>query len=396
MKRLIALLALTLLLCASAAAQSPLLICEFRFTGPSPSGTGSGSDEYVELYNRTDQPLDISGVLLVRFDPISGTDLMQPLPGAIIPARGHFLIGDSIGYSLNTYAVLDFDTQPIFSGDFFSDNEGFRLVASNGSVLDSVGFAGGGGNYAEQTPLPRRTQTVPIVQYAYVRKLDPSTGSCSQDTDDNAADFVLVSTMADAFALAAGGTTQSTLGAPGPENLSSPVQRNATIKSVLIDPLATCSTSTQPAYCPENHVRDTTPHVCNGGVAPSNCTMGTLKIRRRFINNTGQTITRLRFRVVDITTLNSPGYTPGGSQADIRGLDAVDIIVTTTSGNMLVRGTTIEQPPNQPKGGGLNSSLTVTLPGGALAPGASISVEFHLGVQQSGAYRFYVDREALP
>ncbi|MDQ1522549.1 MAG: hypothetical protein QOE47_473, partial [Pyrinomonadaceae bacterium] len=45
---------------------------------------------------------------------------------------------------------------------------------------------------------------------------------------------------------------------------------------------------------------------------------------------------------------------------------------------------------------GLNSSVTVALPGGTLANGASINVRFLLGVMQDGQFRFLVNVEALP
>jgi hypothetical protein len=62
-----------------------------------------------------------------------------------------------------------------------------------------------------------------------------------------------------------------------------------------------------------------------------------------------------------------------------------------------VLGTTLEQPPGQPNGGGFNSSLssdTVNL-ATPLAPGASINVHFLLGVQQTGSFKFYVNVEVL-
>jgi hypothetical protein len=37
-----------------------------------------------------------------------------------------------------------------------------------------------------------------------------------------------------------------------------------------------------------------------------------------------------------------------------------------------------------------------TLPGGSLAPGASVNVQFRLGVQKTGQFKFYVVIEALP
>ena len=62
-----------------------------------------------------------------------------------------------------------------------------------------------------------------------------------------------------------------------------------------------------------------------------------------------------------------------------------------------VLGTTLEQPPNQPNGGGFNSSLssdTVTLQT-PLASGDSINVHFLLGIQQTGSFKFYINVEIL-
>jgi len=61
-------------------------------------------------------------------------------------------------------------------------------------------------------------------------------------------------------------------------------------------------------------------------------------VRRRFTNNTGATITRLRFRIVDITTLNSPGYVSGGTQADLRATNSTAFAVTTSLGSLTVNG----------------------------------------------------------
>jgi hypothetical protein len=127
--------------------------------------------------------------------------------------------------------------------------------------------------------------------------------------------------------------------------------------------------------------------------------MGTLTMRRTVTNNTGTNITKLRFRVIDITTLNTPGYVAGGSQADMRVLSSSDSMVTVTGGqSVVVRGTSVETPPNQSNGGGLNSSLNVGVISLAqpLTPGQTINVQFVLGVQQSGSFRFFLNVEALP
>jgi len=63
-----------------------------------------------------------------------------------------------------------------------------------------------------------------------------------------------------------------------------------------------------------------------------------------------------------------------------------------------VRGTTVEQPPTQPFGGGWNSSMNVgfiTL-AQPLPNGQSVSVQFLLGVQQTGNFKFFLNIEALP
>jgi len=58
---------------------------------------------------------------------------------------------------------------------------------------------------------------------------------------------------------------------------------------------------------------------------------------------------------------------------------------------------TLEQPPIVPAAnrGGLNTTVTLPLPGG-LPAGQSINVNFLLGVQKTGPFKFYVVIEALP
>ena len=123
-------------------------------------------------------------------------------------------------------------------------------------------------------------------------------------------------------------------------------------------------------------------------------------IRRTFTNTTAVPISRLRFRVVDITT------TPSISGvADLRPHTSTDIAVTvhrrpcgTGMSLVPVMGTTLEQPPSQTSGSGFNGSLTVgsITPQSPLEPGASVDVRFLLGVQQTGIARFCVAAETLP
>ena len=155
-------------------------------------------------------------------------------------------------------------------------------------------------------------------EHSFARKLH--TGF-PPDTAANAADFMLISPVPASLVSAT-----ATLGTPGPENLVSPIQRNATVKTSLIDPTVSSS-------LPPNRIRvgsDTSP----------NSAWGTMTIRRKYTNNTGQSVTRLRFRVTDVTTLNSPGYVAGGgTQSDMRVLDSADVAVELSNGtSVLVRG----------------------------------------------------------
>jgi len=122
----------------------------------------------------------------------------------------------------------------------------------------------------------------------------------------------------------------------------------------------------------------------------------------------GGAVTRLRYRVIDITTFPAPsGF------ADMRPRTSTLVVVSgindaatclasngvaTTPCTVNVQGTTLEQPPSQPNGGGFNSTLssgTVTL-GTPLAIGASINLRLLMGLQQTGSFKLYINIEALP
>lgn len=346
-----------------------LLITEFRSSGP-----GGTNDEFVELYNNTNANIDLRNYSLVFYTGIAPTVLsFSTLQGAtLIPPRAHRLLVNSSGYSLAAYGSGSFI---VTSADFFADNQGIAL-RRNGTAahVDAVGFTDDPVDFREGTGLAVISEFPAIrPQYSYVRKL---TSGVPQDTGDNASDFTLVTTTGEMMS-----GVPSVLGAPGPQGQVSPVQRNAAIKSSLIDALALPS-------LPPNRVR-------TGSATGVNAAYGTITLRRRFTNTTGTTVTRLRFRVVDITTLGSPNPT-GNPQADLRVLDSTDTSVETSAGTITVKGTLIEQPPAQPLGGGLNSSLSVVLPAGGLPNGSSLDVQFVLGVQQEGNFRFFVNVEALP
>ncbi|HVG38726.1 MAG TPA: proprotein convertase P-domain-containing protein, partial [Pyrinomonadaceae bacterium] len=355
-----------------------VLISEFRARG-----LAGATDEFVEIYNNTDSQITVGssdgatdGWRLAALDAsgLTATPIYNIPNGTLIPARSHYLVANGDGYTLDAYATGN----AYFTGDI-PDNTGvalFRNGAGTGAPFDAAGFT---------TPPPGVSDTyregggmAPVGtangNYSFYRKL---ISGFPQDTGNNASDFEFVSPDAGTY-----GGRVAKLGAPGPENLSSPIQRNGAIKPSLVSPTFAAGAS-------PNRVRSgiIVPGVPNA--------YGTLSIQRRFTNTLLVPVTRLRFRVTDVTTLNSPVVS--APQADMRVLNSTGIVRNSAGTTVItVTGLTLEEPATQILGGGLNSSLTVIPPGGALAPGASIDVQFLLGIQQEGSFRFFVNVEALP
>jgi hypothetical protein len=383
------------------AGPSDLKISEFRLRG-----FGGADDEYVEIYNNSDAPLTVTtldgsgGYALAASDGVVRFIIPN---GTIIPGRGHYLGVNSIAYALSGYPAGNGTTatgDATFAIDI-PDNAGIALfntaTPANFSLatrLDAVGSSTEANTlYKEGTGYPALSFGVESALFRDLCGKGGSTtilGPCPtagfpKDTDNNASDFVYTDT--NGIPEAAG----QRIGAPGPKNLSSPIQRNSSIPDFLLDRTVAASSS-------PNRVRDPTPDPGN------NSALGTLDIRRRFTNSTGSPITRLRFRVVDMSIFPVPvGF------ADLRartGLAILNVMVNDPATcapagapcMVTVEGTTLETPPLQPQGGGFNSSLsagTITL-GTPLAPGASINVHFLLGVQQVGTFKFFVNMEVLP
>jgi hypothetical protein len=345
-------------------AGGPVLISELRLSGI------TSNDEFIELYNNTNSPVDISGF---RVDTLSGFAITIP-PSTAIPAHGHYLIANQIGYSLSATVPADLT----YNFDIPEDT-GVALFDSSGLITDAVGFGASGIPYREGTAL---TPDLALANQSYFRN---EIANDPKDTGDNAADFVHARTDA----------VGAPLGAPGPQNLASPIQRNYALIAGLVD--STVGVTVQP-----NRVRNSAPYVdtlSGTGTYP----LGTLSVRRTYVNNTGAPITRLRFRIVDITAASTDT-----GVADIRAISSGTVSVTTNDTSRCapnpapcvvpLRGTTLELSPIQPGGGGLNSTLlssdiTLATP---LANGKSINLQYLLGVLKTGTFRFYVNIEVLP
>jgi CSLREA domain-containing protein len=367
-----------------------ILISEFRLRGPDPDGAGplTGSDdEFIELYNNTgsdfvvadSSPLSVAqaGWAIVSSDAPT-TAKVVVAAGTTIPARGHFLVANGVGYSLSAYAAADapggvpatYNVDiPEGSGLALFRTGNPALFAQPAERLDSVGFASAPPPFFEGTPLQPAGGITAPAEHSFVRKL---TSGLPQDTDDNASDFLLVSTTGAKL-----DGVQSLLGAPGPENLSSLVNRGSKIKAALFDSAKTTADA-------PNRERTSTP-VTNGDA-------GTLLLRRTFTNNTGATVTALRFRVVKMTA--GPGG--GAGIADLRLLNTASSTVSITGGgSKTTTNMTLDVSPAQAMGGGMNSTVTASIPDG-IAPGSTADIQFTLGVVTPGSFNFFVIVEALP
>jgi hypothetical protein len=377
------------------AADAQIIISAFRVRGPS-----GANDEYIELYNNSGADHTVAGggtgYAVAASDGVTRCVIPN---GTVIPNRGHYLCTNSVAYSISAYPAGNGTTatgDATYTTDI-PDNAGIAIfntsISANFTLanrLDAVGSTSEantlykeGTGYSALTPFS--------IDYSFYRDtcgkggsittMGVCTTSTPTDTNNNAADFIFVDTNG-----TSAGAGQR-LGAPAPKNLSSPIQRNSSIGTALLD---TCSAST----AAPNRVRDFTSDPAN------NSTFGTLDIRRTITNNTGGNVTRLRFNIIDLTTFPAPS-----GIADVRPRTSTSVVVTVDrppcgsgTSNITVQGTTLEQPPSQPNGGGFNSSLsagTVTL-GTPLANGATLDLRFLLGLQQTGTYKIYLNIEILP
>ncbi len=153
-----------------------VVISEFRTRGPV-----NASDEFVELYNPKNAPVDISG-LLIRGSNNSGSVGNRfeipsiPTPTILQPGQYYLIVGSSYGGSTpgESGAVLTTGT---------TDDGGFALTLADGiTMIDQVGMSTGSA-YKEGNPL---TPLSGSADQSYERK----GGGCT-DTGDNSSDFVL-------------------------------------------------------------------------------------------------------------------------------------------------------------------------------------------------------------
>lgn len=146
--------------------------------------TGS-CPQFIELYNKTQESLDISGWIIEIFD--GSMDQITLPDEAVIPGYGFYLIGrttDSGEWSGCTYEP-DFYADSAL--DFYSDKGAVELNDKFNFVKDKVGWGECSFNYCEGSPF-----ALPEEGHSLERKSGPThneIGGNAYDTDDNSVNF---------------------------------------------------------------------------------------------------------------------------------------------------------------------------------------------------------------
>lgn len=164
---------------AASAVSTTIVISEFRVRGPN-----GGNDEFVELFNLSAGPIAIGG-MKIRGSNNAGTisDRATITAGTILGAGCHYLLTNS---SASGYSGAVPGNQTYTTG--VTDDGGIALTLADNTIVDQVGMSAGSA-FGEGTRLASLGAS--NLDRGYERKLGGLSGS-SQDTDDNTADFQLI------------------------------------------------------------------------------------------------------------------------------------------------------------------------------------------------------------
>ena len=144
---------------AASAPPNEIVISEFRTRGPA-----GGNDEFIELRNRSAQPVDISGWRLqgcASGSPGNASNRVTVGSDILLPPGGSYLFANdaSGGYS---GTVAPDETYGTGITDFAAANfAGIQIVDTADVVRDGVGSPGSPATRATGSSPPARTATTP-------------------------------------------------------------------------------------------------------------------------------------------------------------------------------------------------------------------------------------------
>jgi hypothetical protein len=335
-----------------------VMINQFRLSGP-----GGAGDQYAELYN-AGPAVSLAGFVLAAS---SGASVTVPSSAPVLASRGTYLIAGT-GYSLSAIAAPDLSSASLGTA-------GLQVIAPDGSgtVTDAAGSAGAQAGFYAGTPLPALSGT-PADQYAWVRL---EKAGAPANSGSNTADFQLVSTTGGIV-----GGVQSCLGSPSPQATGSLAQANANLQSTLLDPAKAITAVPNFVY--------------------AKGTPGLLTIRRTITNTSAAAVTSAEIRITSLSEVNGPPEpgvtTQPSAPAQLRLINPATPTtqITITGGHTVtVQNLSLDAPATASPGGGLDTTFTIPLPGGSLAPGASVSIALSFAVDRHGPYWYSYDVDAM-
>ena len=126
---------------------------------------------------------------------------------------------------------------------------------------------------------------------------------------------------------------------------------------------------------------------------------GSLQVRRTLTNTTTETVTTMKLRINSLSEANglAPVVPVTGPKANLRVINPVapSSTITVAGAPVTVLNLGVDGPATANPGGGLNSTLTVPLPSGGLAPGASVTVAITFAADTGGTFWFGYDVDTL-
>lgn len=145
------------------------------------TGGASASDEFIELYNPTAEPLPLEGLEVV-YASASGLTVSHRAAwetGAVeLPPGGHLLIANELG----VYAGI---ADALYSSGMAATGGSVALrIQGASSAIDALGWGSAASTWLEGAPAPAPPAG------GSVERLPGGPLGSMQDTDDNAADFV--------------------------------------------------------------------------------------------------------------------------------------------------------------------------------------------------------------
>lgn len=163
--------------CTAPTGSGGIVISEFRTRGPN-----GGFDEFIELYNKSDNAVDISGWKIKASNNAGAVGTRVTIPAnTILPSQGHYLVTNT---SSGGYSGTVTGNQTYTTG--ITDDGGIAITTGTDQIVDQVGMSSGSAFKENRLLSPLTTNS----DRGYERKPGGSSGS-TQDTDDNRSDFQL-------------------------------------------------------------------------------------------------------------------------------------------------------------------------------------------------------------